>query len=56
MFKISIDQLNTLANYLGEHPFKEVNSLVQMLASLEKIEEKPELKEVPTEEDEAANG
>jgi len=49
MFKISLDQLNALANYLGEHPFKQVNGLIKMISSLEKIEEKPELKEVDLE-------
>lgn len=49
MYKITTDQLNALANYLANRPYGEVNGLIQMLSSLEKIEEKPELKEVQEE-------
>lgn len=44
MFKISVEQLNELAKYLASRPYGEVFQIIQMISSLEKIEEKTELK------------
>ena len=56
MYKITIDQLNALANYLGNRPYVEAKPFIEMLSSLDKSEEKPELKEVDMDLSEASNG
>jgi len=42
MFKIKIEELQVLLNYLQKKPFIETASLIAMLSKLEKIEDKKE--------------
>ena len=42
MFKIKIEELQVLLNYLQKKPFIETASLIAMLSKLEKIENKKE--------------
>jgi len=41
MFKISEQQVQKVANYLGSKPFNEVIGLIQMLQTLPKDQSKP---------------
>ena len=38
MFKISVDQINKLLQYLAEKPFKESFQLINMLQTLEPLQ------------------
>jgi len=55
MFKISIDQVNALANFIGEkHSYFDAEPYINILRTLEKSEEAPELKEVTEDLQEAS--